>query len=285
MDKYKVDIIDCDGFQIAATIETEDQEQHSIYYPANCLIYVQRGCLQLHTSGDAYTIKQGEFALVRKYTQGVYLKTAPSKTVTFLEHIFVLNDVFIQEVIGQFEIPENLLPCSVPVVKFSNSPILLGLMSSIEAYITGQAQLDTKLIHLKTKEALLVMTQHDPSLISIFKEFSSPQKADLIAFMEGNFYRNLSLEQFAQMSGRSLSTFNRDFRKCFNKPPYKWIKHRRLAMAGQLLVETRYPVTKICFDTGFQDMAHFSRSFKSHFGATPSEVRQNGIPSSPPQQQ
>ena len=43
--------------------------------------------------------------------------------------------------------------------------------------------------------------------------FDEPGKVDLINFMERNYMFNMPLEKLGYLSGRSLSTFNRDFKK------------------------------------------------------------------------
>jgi AraC-like DNA-binding protein len=100
-------------------------------------------------------------------------------------------------------------------------------MESIKVYVTGQAQIDRKLIRLKTMEALHAISSVRPDLLHIFNEFSEPARADLVQFVENNYTYNISLDRMAEMSGRSLSTFNRDFRKAFSVSPHKWIKQNR----------------------------------------------------------
>ena len=273
MDRAKMKIIECEGFQIAATVETNSTDEHPIYYPANYLIYVEQGELNLKIENQVYTIKEGEFVFVRKYTHGIFFKRWKEDQKVFREHIFVLHDAFIKEVIREFEMPGDFMPCTVPMIRFTDAPILKGLMKSLQEYITGQARLDRRLIRLKTMEALHGLTALKPELIHVFNEFSEPARADLVKFMENNYTLNLSLNQFAELSGRSLSTFNRDFRKTFNLSPHKWIKQRRLELAKKLLLQTAKKASDIYLDVGFEDLAHFSRSFKSHFGQNPSEVK------------
>lgn len=273
MEKTKFQVISCEGFDIAVTCETTDGDEYPIYYPANCLIYVEHGHLTLQINNKTYTIKEEEFVLVRKYTLGKYIKSACGNPNGFRDHIFVLNDTFIKEVIHSFEIPEDFLPCTVPIVQFANAPVLKGLMKSIEVYISGQIQIDRDLIQLKTKEALYALTSLKPELIHVFNEFSEKSRADLMTFMLHNYMHNMPLERFAQMSGRSLSSFNREFRQLFKMTPHKWMKQQRLELARKLLTQTKKTAVDVYLEVGFEDLAHFSRSFKSYFGYNPSELK------------
>jgi transcriptional regulator GlxA family with amidase domain len=75
------------------------------------------------------------------------------------------------------------------------------------------------------------------------------------------------------LSGRSLSSFRRDFFAIYNMPPSQWIRLKRLEKARGLLISATMSVTDICYTTGFENIAHFSRLFKSHFGYCPRYFR------------
>ena len=274
---FNCKIISCEGFDIATTIEGENIDEYPIYYPSNCLIYVECGQLKLKIENQVFTVNKNEFVFVRKYVYGKYIKIIDEGEGKFRDHIFILNDIFIKEVIREFEFPENIPHNNAPIFQFSSNPVLKGLMKSIEIYVNGQVDVDRELIQLKTKEAFYALTKLNPELITVFYEFSAPGKADLVSFMEHNFMYNISLERFAQLSGRSLSSFNREFRRFFKQTPHKWIKERRLELAKRILTQTQRMPIDVYLEVGFKDLAHFSRSFKDHFGINPSELKQNLI--------
>ena len=58
----------------------------------------------------------------------------------------------------------------------------------------------------------------------------------------------------------------------------RWIRDRRLRVCYRELARagTHQTVTDIAFRWGFNDMAHFSRTFKQAFGVTPSGVLSRG---------
>ncbi|MCU4155654.1 helix-turn-helix transcriptional regulator [Carboxylicivirga sp. A043] len=277
MNSCESQMIECDGLMVAATCKTDKPQEHPIYYPANMLIYVEQGTLRLNINNEINLIQEGEIGLVRKYTYGTYFKTWEDTQSGFRDHIFVLEDRFIKEVINRFKQPDGYMPCTVPMVKLPTTLLLQGLMESIKTYVSGLAQVDSHLIRLKTMEAIHAITAAQPDLLHVFYEFSEPARADLVPFVENNFTHNVSLEKFAEMSGRSLSTFNRDFRKIFDTSPHKWIRQRRLELAKKLLTNTNKKASDVYLEVGFEDLAHFSRSFKSHFGLNPSEIKSTSV--------
>ncbi|MEJ0056122.1 MAG: helix-turn-helix domain-containing protein [Bacteroidota bacterium] len=87
--------------------------------------------------------------------------------------------------------------------------------------------------------------------------------------MESHFMFNLPLEKFGYMTGRSLSTFNRDFRKTFSETPRKWLIKKRLEAAHYQITEHSRKPVEIYLEVGFEDLSHFSFAFKKQFWLHP----------------
>ncbi|GKT31296.1 Transcription regulator HTH, AraC- type like protein, partial [Aduncisulcus paluster] len=84
---------------------------------------------------------------------------------------------------------------------------------------------------------------------------------------------NDDLETVAELSGRSLSSFKRDFKKTFNTPPARWIRERRMSWAEQLLRNSGKSITEISYESGYESLSHFSSLFRKNYGVTPREYR------------
>jgi AraC-like DNA-binding protein len=55
-----------------------------------------------------------------------------------------------------------------------------------------------------------------------------------------------------------------------------FVLNARLLRAHRMLTDPRLanrPITSVAFDAGFQDLSYFNRTFRRHFGGTPSDVR------------
>lgn len=101
---------------------------------------------------------------------------------------------------------------------------------------------------------------------------SQTKKINLADFMEKNYKCDMSMSEFARASGRSLSTFKRDFKQMSTLSPERWLTDRRLRAAYELLKRGRR-VSDACFDVGFKNVSHFSAIFKKKFGHTPGQAR------------
>ena len=87
-----------------------------------------------------------------------------------------------------------------------------------------------------------------------------------------NFHFNVKLERFAYLSGRSLAGFKRDFEKIFNSSPSRWLQQKRLQEAHYLVKEKGKSASDVYLDLGFEDLSHFSFSFKKTYGVSPSKL-------------
>ncbi|MBT9145985.1 MAG: Exoenzyme S synthesis regulatory protein ExsA [candidate division WS2 bacterium] len=72
--------------------------------------------------------------------------------------------------------------------------------------------------------------------------------------------------ELAELSGRSLATFKRDFQIEFACSPSKWLQLRRLQFAKELLLSSNHKITEIALEAGFESASHFSRVYKAQFG-------------------
>ncbi|WP_432714130.1 helix-turn-helix domain-containing protein [Pedobacter sp.] len=103
-------------------------------------------------------------------------------------------------------------------------------------------------------------------------DFSEPYKIDLEGYMNRHFSYNVPLVQFAKLTGRSLSTFKRDFEKIFHATPEKWLQKKRLDMAHYLISQKNRKPTDVYLEVGFENLSHFSTAFKKEFGVNASFV-------------
>jgi AraC-like DNA-binding protein len=82
----------------------------------------------------------------------------------------------------------------------------------------------------------------------------------------------MPIEKFGYLTGRSLSTFKRDFKKAFNTTPQKWLTEKRLRLAHYQLTEKRRKPIDVFYEVGFENLSHFSYAFKKQYGISPTEL-------------
>ena len=76
-----------------------------------------------------------------------------------------------------------------------------------------------------------------------------------------------------EVSGVSEAHFARSFKEAFGVPPHRYLLTRRIERASALLRETDLPITEIAFQTGWQSLGTFGRTFRDITGQSPGNVR------------
>ena len=85
-------------------------------------------------------------------------------------------------------------------------------------------------------------------------------------------YNQLTLPEIANHCNMSLSTFKRHFEQQFGLAPKDWIIRRKLETAYFEMLVLKKSVSDACYASGFENLPHFSYSFKKHFGFAPSHL-------------
>ncbi|MBR3057433.1 MAG: AraC family transcriptional regulator [Clostridiales bacterium] len=95
----------------------------------------------------------------------------------------------------------------------------------------------------------------------------------LINHINSHFMDEISLEWAADYVGFSKFHFARLFKDYTDVTFYDYLLHRRMQAAKLMLSDTDKTVTEIAFQSGFNNLTSFTRSFKNVTGLTPSQYR------------
>lgn len=170
----------------------------------------------------------------------------------------------------------NHLPRPQNVRSFNKHPLLESCLASLIPYFDLKDALPHNIANIKIEEAITILRTIDISIDTLLANFEEPGKINLSDYMEKNFMFNMTMEKFGYLTGRSLTTFKRDFKKVYNTTPQKWLTQKRLALAHYLLSEKKKNPVDLYLEVGFENLSHFSFAFKKHFGYAPTAVTRLG---------
>ena len=91
--------------------------------------------------------------------------------------------------------------------------------------------------------------------------------------MDAASHEQWPVERLARVSGVSEAHFARAFRDAFGVPPHRYLLTRRIERAKALLRDTDLPITEIAFQTGWDSLGTFGRTFRDITGESPSSLR------------
>ncbi|RKR04822.1 AraC family transcriptional regulator [Flavobacterium sp. 90] len=222
---------------------------------------VQTDGIHVFKKGDIFLIPRNQLATIINYPKD----GQPHKTVVMHLSTEKLKDFYANLDVK----PKTNI--SSKIYSYNNHPLLESCLASLIPYFEITT-LPENIADLKITEAISILRSIDSEIDNVLANFEEPGKIDLVNFMERNFMFNMPLERLGYLTGRSLSTFNRDFKKYFDTTPQKWLTKKRLDLAHYQLSKNKKKTIDVCYEVGFENLSHFSYAFKKQFGYTATEL-------------
>ena len=216
----------------------------------------------LFKAGDIFLIPRNQLATIINYPKD----GLPHKTVVMHLSISRLRDFY-----ANLKVKPKT-SASQKIRRFNNHPLLESCLASLIPYFEMKEKFPDNIASLKITEAISILRAINEEIDDVLANFDEPGKIDLIEYMEKNFMFNMPMEKFGYLTGRSLTTFKRDFKKSFNTTPQKWLTQKRLELAHYHFVEKNKKPIDVCYEVGFENLSHFSYAFKKQFGYAPTEL-------------
>jgi len=238
------------------------------------LVYVYHGELEIRQGNETVTVQAGECVFVRK-NHRVSLTRKSEDDKPFQAIFLVFCRTFLREYYRntcKSGLPKDLKdPETNKLIYVKQTPDIISLFQSMVPYLNSDKKPSDEIVYLKLQEGIHALLNIDMRAAASLFDFAQPWKIDLKEFMDGNYMYELSAEEIASFTGRSLATFKRDFQKISNLPPQKWIIRRRLQEANRQLKEEGRKVSDIYLDMGFKSLSHFSQAYKREYGQAPTK--------------
>jgi transcriptional regulator GlxA family with amidase domain len=91
--------------------------------------------------------------------------------------------------------------------------------------------------------------------------------------MDASSHEDWPVRRLARVSGVSEAHFARSFKQAFGVPPHRYLLTRRIERATALLRDTELAITEIAFQTGWESLGTFGRTFRDVTGESPGAMR------------
>ena len=242
------------------------------FIPEHIFLYLAKGVMFGYDGSRKYTLKPGEYCLLRKNRLARYNKQKENDEYEKVAVIF--DELFLKKFQERHSITVAKFTPTETFIRIDENKLITYFVRSLKPYYKGEGKIDETYADVKREELLLILLQSQPQLSGVFFDFGIPEKINLEAFMNRNYKFNVSIERFAYLTGRSLSAFKRDFNRIFNDTPNHWLVKRRLQEAHFLIEKKNKRPVDIYLDLGFEDLSHFSFAFKKQFGLAPTQLAQ-----------
>src|SRR6201996_4331485 len=196
------------------------------FVPEHVLAYQISGQTRIYHQRGEMVLEEGHILLARRNQFAKSIKIPPKDkeyqcislllTSDRLQQFALYNEIFCEE---KYHGARNIL--------LEPNTILTDYFLSVLQYVQPGKSVSKKLASIKVNEAIVMLMEMRPDLKSFLFDFSDPRKQNLEEFMLKNFHHNAPIRHFARLSGRSLSSFKREFAQTFKLSPGTWLKEKR----------------------------------------------------------
>jgi AraC-like DNA-binding protein len=237
---------------------------------AHSIVYVVNGKVSVTTyDGDEVTISNGEILFMPRdsYVISDFMKNGKIMEVflLFFDHDIVMKFI---EGIEKFKGQKST------ICKLEATENIKNYFQNITKMKFENPQ-NKKLLELKLLEFLHLINEKQDFVQTLQSSEEGKQRRDIGSMMLEHYDKNMTIADFASLSGRSLSTFNREFKEKYHTTPKQWLIEKKMNRAFELLQDGK-TVTESAFEVGYLNVSNFIKAYKSVYDETP-KVMQKSI--------
>lgn len=167
--------------------------------------------------------------------------------------------------------------CCAPALYRKDIPDELKVtLDKVRRLMSASGGLDT--LRAETLLALVILETRDWLGAGQRPEMSGGglapwQERRAMAMLEARLDGQIGIAELASACGLSPGHFAQAFRRSTGVPPHRWLQHRRIDLAQDLLRRTAMPLADIALACGFAGQSHFGRVFADVVGSSPGAWR------------
>ena len=266
----RLDVFDCSNVFMASYFTDNRDCAHC--NREHTLIYIYSGELEITERGKKTVLHAGECAFMRRDNR-MWLQKRVTDGKPYRSIVLKFSRNFLREFYQTLD--RKGIPAESKRGKWSlrvlpnDRPDIRSLFESVIPYFDAGIKPSDDILKLKMAEGVYTLLNTDDSLYASLFDFVEPWKIDIIDYLNDNYMYDLSMEEIASYTGRSLATFKRDFAKVSDLTPQKWLIRRRLEAAHEQIRKGGCKISDICYDVGFKNLSHFSKIYKKAYGIAP----------------
>ncbi|MDW3191006.1 MAG: helix-turn-helix transcriptional regulator [Cytophagales bacterium] len=243
-----------------------------------CYLHIFEGVNDSYSEDDRFSVAQNEGVLMKCgnyfYDLKPNSKSGTSGLIAVHFHPDVLKKIYEKE-LPSFLQNEDNTGSDKNMTLIHADELIHRFMEDMQFLFAHRELVNEELLMLRFREIIVLLLKSKASgqVHQIMSNLFSPKEFDFRQVIETHIFSPLTVNDLAELTNHSLASFKRTFRNVFDDSPANYIKNRRLDHAAELLAKTTEQISHIALDCQFNDLAHFSNSFKSRFNVSPKSYR------------
>lgn len=241
-----------------------DNMSKSHYHDFFEIYYLESGQRYVMLENEIHLIHSGQFLLYSPYT---------------MHHSY-----------GEKDVPFKRLVLYFRPIEIQSHTLQSALLNKIGVYTdttTGQYSIHNLLKLFLQEEATMQPYKDERMnallqllLITIERQLASPVSIEkqtrigqVVDYIHTHYQENITINSLSEIFYLSPYYLCREFKKYTNRTIIQYLHVTRILNAQRKIMETNKSITTISSETGFTNLTHFNRIFKSCTGMTPTNYR------------
>jgi AraC family transcriptional regulator len=113
-------------------------------------------------------------------------------------------------------------------------------------------------------------SQDESSVATAHRGGLAPWQVRRIAtYIDSNLNSPVTIQLLAKLARLSRYHFSRAFKASFGSPPHRYVMRRRMELAQEMMLRTKFSLSQIALECGLADQAHLTKLFRRMVGITP----------------
>ncbi len=233
---------------------------------SHSLVYIKSGTVKIETFDyKSYTASDGDMLFMPRdsYLISDYIKKEQSMEV----YLFFFDHNITSEFLQNITLTQT--PSTAKIMKVQPSQNIVHYIDGLKN--TNYKDKENKhLLKTKLLELLHLLHEVNEDFVSVLQA-QTHSKTDVQTYMLEHYDKNLTVNDWAALSGDSLSTFNRKFKKLYNLTPKQWMIKQKMALA-KVSIEEGMSVTDCATEFGYKNSSNFIKAFKNIYKTTPKQL-------------
>lgn len=266
-DNFRVNYVNNPGYSSANMSNYHAHDTYELYYLCN-------GERSYYVNGQRYYVKRGEIVLINR---NIIHKTSTTNVPDYERIVLQIPEEFLTaNELNDIDLTE-CFNYTTPVVSLDkkNQSIIESILFNILDELKTRPMGYRSAIQTYITQALIHIHRHALSANHKLVQKTSVDKKiyDVVSYIGNNYMHDITLPLLSDQFHVSKSHLSRTFKKVTGLTIVEYLNAVRIGHAQKLLRNTSISISKICFDTGFNNISHFNRTFKKVTGYSPTEFR------------
>lgn len=240
----------------------------------NTFSFLTDGTKEVFFDNSALSIDNSNFLLMKA---GHCLMTEKLSDIKNYRSVllFFTNETLLK-IIRKAELNKTKPTENKSVYSFDYDEFIKRFVNSLLDISKLSKNIQEKLLDVKLEEIILYLTEkYGTDFLYSLMTNSSDTTQKIIQTVESNLLSKLTINELAFLCNMSISTFKREFEKCYAESPIKWFQNKRLEHAHYLIHQEQKSSSEIYFEVGYENLSSFIQAYKSKYGFTPKQDGKN----------